>query len=76
MSESDQDTTFKYWIDWLDAYHIDYTEIPDKELINWINDMEECVGEFFMDMLPNKWLDADVLNENEWDDLPSEEEDD
>lgn len=73
MSESNQDTTLKYWMDWLDAHHIDYTKIPNKDLITWVNDMEEAVGEYFIDMLPDEWLGDD---EDEWEELPSEEEDD
>ena len=78
MSESNQDTTLKYWMDWLDAHHIDYTKISNKDLITWVNDMEEAVGEYFMDMLPDEWLGEDVLgdDEDEWEELPSEEEDD
>lgn len=74
MSESNQDTTLKYWMDWLDAHQIDYTKIPNKELITWVNDMEEAVGEYFMDMLPDEWLDSDILDE-EWEELPDEDED-
>jgi len=74
MSESNQDTTLKYWMDWLDAHEIDYTKIQHKDLISWVNDMEEAVGEYFMDMLPDEWLDSDILDE-EWEELPDEDDD-
>jgi len=76
MSASDQDTTLKYWMDWLDAHFIDYTKIPNKELIDWVNDMEEAVGEFLPDMLPDEWIDSVVPDdEDEWEELPDDEDD-
>jgi hypothetical protein len=75
MSESNQDTTLNYWMDWLDAHHIDYTKIPNKELIAWVNDMEEAVGEYFMDMLPDEWLDDDLIDDDEWEELPDDDDD-
>ena len=68
MSADDRDTTLNYWMDWLDAHRIDYTKIPNGDLVKWVNDMEEAVGDFFMDMIPDEWLD-------EWEDLPSEGDD-
>jgi len=76
MSDSDKDNTLNYWMDWLDAHRIDYTKIPNKDLINWVNDMEEAVGDFFMDMVPDEWLDEDVLGEDdEWEELPDDGDD-
>lgn len=74
MSESNQDNTLNYWMDWLNAHHIDYSKIPNKEIVNWVNDMEECVGEFVFDMIPDEWLDSDTLDE-EWEELPDEDDD-
>lgn len=79
MSEPNQDTTLNYWMDWLDAHRIDYTKIPNKDLVEWMNDMEEAVGDFFMDMVPDEWLDDDILgdedDEDEWEELPNNEDD-
>ena len=79
MSEPNQDTTLNYWMDWLDAHRIDYTKIPNKDLVEWMNDMEEAVGDFFMDMVPDEWLDDDILgdedDEDEWEELPDNEDD-
>ena len=76
MSEPNQDTTFNYWMDWLDAHRIDYTKIPNKDLIEWMNGMEEAIGEYFMDLIPDEWLDEDILcDDDEWEDLPHEDDD-
>lgn len=79
MSEPNQDTTLNYWMDWLDAHRIDYTKIPNKDLVEWMNDMEEAVGDFFMEMVPDEWLDDDILededDEDEWEELPDNEDD-
>jgi hypothetical protein len=66
-----QENTFNYWIDWLDAHNIDHANIPNKELITWMNDMEEAIGEYFMDMVPPEWLDDD---EDELEELPNEDD--
>ena len=75
MSEPNQDTTFNYWMDWLDAHRIDYTKIPNKDLIEWMNGMEEAIGEYFMDLVPDEWLTEDILGDDEWEDLPHEDDD-
>jgi hypothetical protein len=80
MSEPNQDTTLNYWMDWLDAHRIDYTKIPNKDLVEWMNEMEEAVGDYFMDMVPDEWLDEDVLvdddeDEDEWEELPDGDDD-
>lgn len=76
MSEPNQDTTFNYWMDWLDAHRIDYTKIPNKDLIEWMNGMEEAIGEYFMDLVPDEWLTEDILgDDDEWEDLPHEDDD-
>ena len=74
MNGSNQDNTLNYWMDWLNAHRIDYSKIPNKEIVNWVNDMEECVGEFVFDMIPDEWLDSDTLDE-EWEELPDEDDD-
>jgi hypothetical protein len=78
MSESNQDNTLNYWMDWLDAHRIDYTKIPNKDLITWVNSMEEVIGEYFMDLVPDEWLTEDILgsDDDEWEELPHEEDDD
>ena len=76
MSADDRDTTLNYWMDWLDAHRIDYTKIPNGDLVKWVNDMEEAVGDFFMDMIPDEWLEEDMLvDTDEWENLPSEGDD-
>jgi hypothetical protein len=75
MSESNQDTTLKYWMDWLDAHHVDYTNIPNKDLIDWVNDMEETIGEFIIDMLPDEWLE-DAMTDEEWEEIPDDDTED
>jgi hypothetical protein len=66
-------------MDWLDAHRIDYTKIPNKDLVEWMNEMEEAVGDYFMDMVPDEWLDEDVLgddeDEDEWEELPDGDDD-
>ena len=76
MSADDRDTTLNYWMDWLDAHRIDYTKIPYGDLVKWVNDMEEAVGGFFMDMIPDEWLEEDMLvDTDEWENLPSDGDD-
>ena len=76
MSNSNRDTTFNYWLDWLDANAVDHSKVPNKELIEWMNDMEEAIGEYFMDLVPDEWLYEDVLgDDDEWEDLPHEDDD-
>ena len=76
MSADDRDTTLNYWMDWLDAHRIDYTKIPNGDLVKWVNDMEEAVGDFFMDMIPDEWLEEDMLvDTDEWENLPSDGDD-
>ena len=73
MSNTNRDTTFNYWLDWLDANAVDHSKVPNKELIEWMNDMEEAIGEYFMDLVPPHWLDDD---DEEWEELPHEDDDD
>ena len=76
MSADDRDTTLNYWMDWLDAHRIDYTKIPNGDLVKWVNDMEEAVGDFFKDMIPDEWLEEDMLvDTDEWENLPSDGDD-
>lgn len=76
MNTDDRDTTLNYWMDWLDAHRIDYTKISNADLVKWVNDMEEAVGDFFMDMIPDEWLEEDMLvDTDEWENLPSDGDD-
>jgi hypothetical protein len=77
----EQNLAYDYWMEWLKAFGVNTTNIAEDDLVEWMNDMEESVGDCFIDMLPDEWLppeDDDLLedDEDEWEILPSEEEDD
>lgn len=65
-------TTENYWKDWLKAFEVDPSMYTNDDFIEWVNDMEEVLGEFMPDMIPDEWL----ADDDEWEDLPSEEDDD
>jgi hypothetical protein len=77
----EQNLAYDYWMEWLKASGVNTASIAEDDLVEWMNDMEESVGDYFIDMLPDEWLppeDDDLLedDEDEWEILPSEEEDD
>lgn len=77
----EQNLAYDYWMEWLKAFGVNTDSIAEDDLVEWMNDMEESVGDYFIDMLPDEWLspeDDDLLedDEDEWEILPSEEEDD
>ncbi len=77
----EQNLAYDYWMEWLKAFGVNTASIAEDDLVGWMNDMEESVGDYFIDMLPDEWLppeDDDLLedDEDEWEILPSEEEDD
>jgi 5-methylthioribose kinase len=77
----EQNLAYDYWMEWLKAFGVNTDSIAEDDLVEWMNDMEESVGDCFIDMLPDEWLppeDDDLLedDEDEWEILPSEEEDD
>jgi hypothetical protein len=77
----EQNLAYDYWMEWLKAFGVNTASIAEDDLVEWMNDMEESVGDYFIDMLPDEWLppeDDDLLedDEDEWEILPSEEEDD
>ena len=77
----EQNLAYDYWMEWLKAFGVNTANIAEDDLVGWMSDMEESVGDCFIDMLPDEWLppeDDDLLedDEDEWEILPSEEEDD
>lgn len=68
------DTVFVYWKEWLSAVGIDTSKIPDAELIEWVQDMEEVVGDALTNgCIPDEWWDT---IDEEWEDLPTDDVDD
>lgn len=68
------DTVFVYWKEWLSAIGVDTSKIPDSELIEWVQDMEEVVGDALTsECIPHEWLDT---MDEEWEDLPTDDVDD
>ncbi len=71
---NDDSIALSYWKEWLSACGIDTTKIVDDDLIEWVNDMEEVVGDALTNgCIPDGWWDT---IDEEWEDLPTEDVDD
>lgn len=71
---NDDSIALAYWKEWLSACGIDTTKIVDDDLIEWVNDMEEVVGDALTNgCIPDEWWDT---IDEEWEDLPTDDVDD
>lgn len=72
---AEQNLAYNYWMEWLKAFGVNTASIAEDDLVKWMNDMEEIVGNCFIDTIPDKWLppeDDDLLEDDEdcWETLP------
>jgi hypothetical protein len=69
---------FTYWKDWLNGFEIDASRIPQSDFIEWVEDMEEIIGDALIDCIPDEWeqYEYEQTPVEEWEDLPNENDED
>ena len=59
-----------YWSDWLGAFRINANKINENQLIKWIAEMEDMVGDEAINSIPDSWIPDEDEDDEEWEDIP------